>query len=442
MAKGSTRKGVMMIGSTPGQQVKQLAIRMWKANGWQRSQLVEVAIKEPVVETPVNPSSSSLLTKQSRSPSKHQFLSKDGVDNVFNINYPPMEPMRLPQKKMQNDYICEWLPQKEDFLGILLDLEAPPLPHTCKICGKDGVYRIQQWTRDFFEDSALHMDLMKRNEKTLTTSPSTFIRCGIKVPDSHQSTVFTFLVLDDFLRDNVDCGTSGMNYHSKLQELLWVAWQWHLLKLLKWSRYQGNLNHLTKGDLAQFCMVCPQPGINLSPQDNLDDWRYTRTVVVDGNFKAEHRSATPHIMEKSACNNHKVISQASASDGKLNSTGVGATACAWHGCFYPHSVVDFQKGERLNEAVPSSQQENWWRQEEAALKDHVHDPSVMDIFEIQLMKAPTVLSIELHLLQTSPTSGMHHGAASWLTCGLVIEEAEVALAISQKAIGPNPSDLK
>ncbi|KAI6039496.1 hypothetical protein EDC04DRAFT_2568368, partial [Pisolithus marmoratus] len=27
-------------------------------------------------------------------------------------------------------------------------------------------------------------------------------------------------------------------------------------------------------------------------------------------------------------------------------TGIGATACAWHGCFVPHSMVDFQKGER------------------------------------------------------------------------------------------------
>ncbi|KAI6019093.1 hypothetical protein EDC04DRAFT_2576133 [Pisolithus marmoratus] len=83
----------------------------------------------------------------------------------------------------QNDYIHEWLPQKEDFLQILLDLEAPPLPHICKICGKDRVYRcsdcmhqpllctdccclmhathplhrVQQWTGDFFKDSALHM---------------------------------------------------------------------------------------------------------------------------------------------------------------------------------------------------------------------------------------------------------------------------------------------
>ncbi|KAI6111367.1 hypothetical protein F5141DRAFT_1063661 [Pisolithus sp. B1] len=338
----------------------------------------------------------------------------------------------------------------------------------------------------------------------------------------------------------------------------------------------------------------------------------------------EYIEATPHIMEKSACNNHKAISQASASHGKLNSTGVGATACMQHGCFYPHSVVDFQKGERqlnmdyslcnalsynmngiqnvicfydinctymknlqkqvdktmLLEISPSlrimagigmwhvhrhkkecyarysplfikgsgwvdseiietlwstlnivsasthgmtsphcqelldfqmndsnfmkmiwmisslSQKvldllisrwdpgasfadrpykeviktvpadyiyislvdipargpplfkahllpvfglKKWQREEEATLNERICGPSVMDIFEIQLTK---VHGVELHLLQTSTSNGMHHGAASWLTCGLVIEEVEIALAINQKAIGPNPSDLK
>ncbi|KAI6102454.1 hypothetical protein EDD16DRAFT_1696644 [Pisolithus croceorrhizus] len=88
------------------------------------------------------------------------------------------------------------------------------------------------------------------------------------------STAFTFLVLDDFLRDNVECGTSGMNYYSKLH---WVT--------------SSVFPHLVAGDLALFCTACPQPGINLSPKANLDDfnnWRYTRMVVMDGNFKAEH----------------------------------------------------------------------------------------------------------------------------------------------------------
>ncbi|KAI5983742.1 hypothetical protein EDC04DRAFT_2547999, partial [Pisolithus marmoratus] len=40
--------------------------------------------------------------------------------------------------------------------------------------------------------------------------PSTFTR---------PSTVFTFAVLDDFLRDNVECGTSGRNYYNKLHQM-------------------------------------------------------------------------------------------------------------------------------------------------------------------------------------------------------------------------------
>ncbi|KAI6101900.1 hypothetical protein F5141DRAFT_1190114 [Pisolithus sp. B1] len=474
------------------------------------------------------------------------------------MNYPPMEPMRLPWKKTglqlhlghdgapcpsASTNVQATLSRHSQLAGLdeeeWEDIDYIPLHLHLPVGSKyltviDMTGPCQCMHAESYHKQLLHAKLY----------PSTFEK---------PSTVFTFLVLDDFLRDNVECGTSGMNYYSKLHqvtssvELLWVARQWCLLKLLKWSGYQGNLNDSTKGDLAIFCAACPQPGINLSSQANLDDWRYTRTVVMDGNFKVEHMhewrpdnqvwlmdgcgfmeyiATTPHIMEKSACNNHKVISQTSASHGKLNSMGVGATACVWHGCFYPHSVVDFQKGEsynmngiqnvicfydvnctymknlwrqvdntkfleiapslrimagirmwhvhghkkecyarysplfirgsgwvdgeiietlwstlnivststhgmtslhcqelldfqmndsnfmkmihmissllwklkvaravvtlareafeRLNEAVPSSQQENWWRQEEAALKDHVHDPSVMDIFEIQL----------------------------------------------------------
>ena len=28
-------------------------------------------------------------------------------------------------------------------------------------------------------------------------------------------------------------------------------------------------------------------------------------------------------------------------------TGIGAAACPRHGCFVPHSIVDFQRGERF-----------------------------------------------------------------------------------------------
>ncbi|KIK81627.1 hypothetical protein PAXRUDRAFT_113235, partial [Paxillus rubicundulus Ve08.2h10] len=48
----------------------------------------------------------------------------------------------------------------------------------------------------------------------------------------------------------------------------------------------------------------------------------------------------------SSCNNHRAVSQANSSHVWLEATGMGATACAHHGCFITHSVVDFWKGER------------------------------------------------------------------------------------------------
>jgi hypothetical protein len=50
--------------------------------------------------------------------------------------------------------------------------------------------------------------------------------------------------------------------------------------------------------------------------------------------------------KRSACSNHRAVNAANANRSNLRATGVGATACARHGCFVPHSVVDFQKGER------------------------------------------------------------------------------------------------
>ncbi|KAI6102536.1 hypothetical protein EV401DRAFT_1804675, partial [Pisolithus croceorrhizus] len=401
------------------------------------------------------------------------------------------------------------------------------------------------------------------------------------------STAFTFTVLDDFLQDNLECGTSGMNYYSKLHrltsnvfphlvpnrywELLRLVWQWHLLKLLKWNSFQKNMDWSSQGDLALFCPACLQPGINVDPSEDLEDWKYMQTFVMDGNFKAEHMhekqpddqvwlmdgrgfmvthptyqqyvKATPHISEKSACNNHRAISQANITHGKLSSTGICATACARHGCFYPHSVVDFQKGERqlnmdyslsnalsynmtgikhvvsrfskfrplcklclglaygmcmatnrnvmhdmphylsrdqaglmerslrhcgllsmflswklkaawtsvlmareafnrLDEGVPSHNCIEWDIQAESTLNRQVQDASVMDIFEIQLKKAPTVRSVKLRLLQSTSQNGTHHGAASWLTRGLAIEEAEIMLSISQKDACKFPTELK
>ncbi|KAF8430922.1 hypothetical protein L210DRAFT_3508110 [Boletus edulis BED1] len=87
------------------------------------------------------------------------------------------------------------------------------------------------------------------------------------------STAFTFHVLDDFIRDNLECGTSGSNYFSKLRRIT-----------------SNVFPHLVpKGELALFCPACPQPGVNCNPSQNeLSEPKYSRTFIMDGNFKAEH----------------------------------------------------------------------------------------------------------------------------------------------------------
>ncbi|KAG1888830.1 hypothetical protein F4604DRAFT_1915893 [Suillus subluteus] len=206
-------------------------------------------------------------------------------------------------------------------------------------------------------------------------------------------TVFTFAVLDDFLLDNLECGTSAMNYYSKLRritssvfphlvpdryrELMRVGRQWRQLKQLKWHGFGHEKQKPKAGELALFCPACQQPRVNVNlAERNVSDpaWLYLRSLVMDGNFKAKHMfPANPtdevaltdglgfmvgngryklhlteaqDIVHRSDCNNHRAVNQANASHHKLEATGIGGCACARHGCFVPHSMVDFQKEER------------------------------------------------------------------------------------------------
>ncbi|KAG1728213.1 hypothetical protein EDB19DRAFT_1897411 [Suillus lakei] len=185
-------------------------------------------------------------------------------------------------------------------------------------------------------------------------------------------TVFIFQVLDDFLLDNLECGTSAMNYYSKLWQMTLSMFP-HLvldqyrelmrLKTMKWHGFGHRSDNPNAGDLALFCPACPQPGINvsLSGDESLDEtpsWKYTRLFVMDGNFKAKHlhpikpfdevwlSDGLGFMVGKDSCNNHRVVNQANAARHKLESMGIRGVACARHGCFVPHSMVDFQKGER------------------------------------------------------------------------------------------------
>ncbi|KAI5998973.1 hypothetical protein F5J12DRAFT_784815 [Pisolithus orientalis] len=144
---------------------------------------------------------------------------------------------------------------------------------------------------------------------------------------------FTFQVLDDFIRDNVECGTSAMNYYSKLQRVTSSTFP-HLV-----PGFHQQSPDPQASELVLFCPACPQPGINCA-----------RTFVMDSNFKAKHmlpKNAAEEVWlmdgngfmvtsapykeyltgTKSNCNNHQAVNQANAQRNKLELTRIGGCAC-------------------------------------------------------------------------------------------------------------------
>uniref|UniRef100_A0A8H8CGF2 CxC2-like cysteine cluster KDZ transposase-associated domain-containing protein n=1 Tax=Psilocybe cubensis TaxID=181762 RepID=A0A8H8CGF2_PSICU len=165
-------------------------------------------------------------------------------------------------------------------------------------------------------------------------------------------------------------------------------------------------NELDKrGSLRLFCPACLQPGVNLS-----DDWVleadsdiYICSYVANGNFKANHLNQknkgddvwlsvgegfmtnpepykehikeaiflAPRYKRELTCHNyHAQKAENRISPGK-RVRGIGAHACARHGCFCPNSVVDFDKGEKQMHMDWSLTQMHW-------------PPSVKIIFAIGL----------------------------------------------------------
>ncbi|KAG1861306.1 hypothetical protein F4604DRAFT_1684111 [Suillus subluteus] len=206
--------------------------------------------------------------------------------------------------------------------------EFQPKENTMVIIDKSGVHRLEIRCCDC--PNALSPDIQMFRHGFF---PASFNR---------PKTAFTFRVLDDFLLDNLECGTSAMNYYSKLRRM-------------------------TSSMFPHLVPACPQPGINVlvAGDESLDDddknspsWKYTRSFVMDGNFKAEHLhpikpfdevwlsdglgfmvgkdrykmhlAEAADMVEKSSCNNHRAVNQANAARHKLESTGIGGVACARH----------------------------------------------------------------------------------------------------------------
>ncbi|KAG1723996.1 uncharacterized protein EDB91DRAFT_1087649 [Suillus paluster] len=227
-----------------------------------------------------------------------------------------------------------------------------------------GVYSHSvSWCQCSGAEKAQHLHLMKAR----------LFPASITRPQS----AFTFDVLDNFLIDTLECKTSAMSFYQKLHqftnnafpdkildkkdcycELMQVSHIWRDLVNKKRFGFGHDIKRSPgPRDLALYCPACPQPGINLpmSWRYDYEEWLVMQRYVVDGNFTAQHMKmkipeddvslADGKGYMKSTCNNHQAVNEANIQRSNLRATGVGAPACARHGCFVPHAVVDFQKGE-------------------------------------------------------------------------------------------------
>ncbi|KAI0693052.1 hypothetical protein C8T65DRAFT_586084, partial [Cerioporus squamosus] len=207
-------------------------------------------------------------------------------------------------------------------------------------------------------------------------------------------TAFNFHVLDDFLLTNKECKTPAMSYYSRLRritcdtfphmvpdryrDLLRISRQWRNLKARKnaGTGYPG-VAPPGPGAFAIKCPACPWPGVNMAPgwESDVDRWKHAASVIMDGNFGAQHqkmknpqddvrfadghgymvtdgpykahlKTACKPKRQKLECNEHRAVIAAAAERAPLEATGIGAAACSRHGFFYPHCVVDFQRGEQ------------------------------------------------------------------------------------------------
>ncbi|KAI6010723.1 hypothetical protein F5J12DRAFT_781725 [Pisolithus orientalis] len=473
----------------------------------------------------------------------------------------PLRTSRIP--KSQNSYLEEWLPYKSRYLSVLLDMEALPDVMACFVLKKWNGRFFEDFTlwlvglvlhlghagapcpagEGSWEDAVSHVDEEwedikesqqpahlnppdDRNYLTVVDTGSVHF-CNVQYcncpgsEDSHLQltmaslfpattkaprTAFTFQVLDDFIRDNVECGTSTMNYYSKLKRVTSSAFP-HLV-----LGFHQQLPDPQAGELVLFFPACPQPGIN-----------FARTFVMDSNFKAKHmlpKNAAKEVwlmdgngFMKSDCNNHWAVNQANAQRNKLELTRIGGCACVRHGCFVPHAMVDLQKGEQLQiqpsiglwhvhghqtecfaryapnfilgaGQVDSEIMETLWsslniispsaqgmatahcqelldfqmndtsalkwkfkvaKQSLATIQDKFNELDsklwveqelvvqscwwntlqAMDIYEVQLEKAPTMKAIEIDLIHNNCSFSSSCGSATWIAHALKVEQAQI-----------------
>ncbi|KAF6743574.1 hypothetical protein DFP72DRAFT_858661 [Ephemerocybe angulata] len=241
---------------------------------------------------------------------------------------------------------------------------------------------------------------------------------GVRLPDDEQyleagyfpstwttiQTAFSLELLKDYHLTKVESKMSTENFCDILKRKTNFAFPSNVDRARELSRVWQMYNFLIllkrhgfghdkrgrkpeKGELALYCAVCPQPGINLPPnwRDLTELWLFKRYIVIDGNFKLHHLlirgedkgisliagaaymiekgymdrvlKNAPESKQEATCSEYKAVQDKDKMKKGYDASGVFGSACARHGCFCGGSLVDLQKGERqanadlsLNEA--------------------------------------------------------------------------------------------
>jgi hypothetical protein len=148
----------------------------------------------------------------------------------------------------------------------------------------NGVHHLAMVTCTCLAADNIHANLL-----SCRLIPTTFTR---------YRTLFTAGVLDDYRISNLECKVSGYQYYNKLRqltnlaapgnvpsfyhELLRLSRLWRWIKKLKWSGFGHQKEDPTTpkyGELANFCLACPQPGINLPLNWKDDTNRYPSSTL-------------------------------------------------------------------------------------------------------------------------------------------------------------------
>jgi len=118
--------------------------------------------------------------------------------------------------------------------------------------------------------------------------------------------------------------------------------------------------------------------------------------------------------------------------------------------------------DRLDEAAPANFKTEWLAKERITQSSRIQDPVAMDVYEINIKKgkvtfivsikarikfAPSTKQkeIELRLLEDGNAHNAapsHRSVATWISMGLAIEEAQIALLIEVQRIGRRPTETQ